>query len=298
MNSFAPVDPKLVDVILRHDSGYSAAREAEDSVSAIRDACMGADRDFPQALWIEPKDREEKARENDRNKTWALNYLDRFTVQAPSHECTCHSLIANATVARNRQRGLNYPEGPKKGYRYSDSADSGSVFLSPLSVYAEANPREWGGANVRQVMEIACKRGILPDKVQPREYGFKHTLQGTSGRGNNNQSGGDWIGLRSFPDGWQETAALFKPLEVIFPASFDEAICLLLHGYAVSVGRNGHAVPWMQVNFSQEVIPYPDSYDVIRYDSFRTAKSAWRGAFAIHTMASPDDWANPAGLVA
>ena len=59
MNSFAPVDPSLIDVKLP-PSGYGAERESEDSLEGIRDACMGADRDFPPALWIEPKDRDDR----------------------------------------------------------------------------------------------------------------------------------------------------------------------------------------------------------------------------------------------
>jgi len=42
-------------------------------------------------------------------------------------------------------------------------------------------------------------------------------------------------------------------------------------------------------------MPYPDSYDVTRYDSERTAKGAWSGAFAIATVTLPDDWTKPAG---
>lgn len=293
MNSFAPVDKNLIDVVLP-ESGYNADRAAEDSPSAIRDACMGAARDFPSSLWIEPKDRADKARDNDKYHTWPVNYVDRYTNQNPTHECTCHSLRTNLEGARNRQRGIIFPDGPKKDFRYEESAN-GSVWLSPLSVYAEANPRQWGGANVRQVMEIACDRGMLPDKIQPRDYGFKHTLQGTSGEGNTNQSGGRWIGLRDFPEGWQETAKWFKPLEVIFPGSHEEAICLVLHGIHVSVGRNGHAVPWCRWNPVEQVMAYEDSYNITRYDSLRTVKSAWQGSFGIATVTAPDDWMKPGG---
>jgi hypothetical protein len=296
MNSFAPVDPKLIDVVLKEDTGYNAARAAEDSPSAIRDACMGAARDFPKSLWIEPKDWADKARDNDKYKTWPMNYSSRYTNQGPdSHECTCHSLIQNFESARNRQRGIIFPEGPKKGFRYPECTEVGTVFLSPLSVYAEANSGQWGGANVRQVMEIACRRGILPDSVQPRDYGFKHVLQGTSGKGNSNQSGGRWISVRNFPEGWQETAKLFKPLEVIFPGSWEEAVCLVLNGLHVSVGRNGHAIPWGRWMPNDEVMAYLDSYDITRFDSKRTVQSAWRGSFAIATTTTPDDWNHPAG---
>jgi hypothetical protein len=294
MNSFAPVDPALIDVVLPEHDGYPVAFEAEDTTDAVRDVCGAAARDFPKSLWIEPKDWADKARDNDKYHTWPMNYIDRYTNQNPTHECTCHSLRANAEACRNRQLGIIYPGGPKKGFRY-DESKRGSVWLGPLSVYAEANPRQWGGANVRQVMEIACRRGMLPEKIQPFEYGFKHTLQGTTGAGGLNQSKGPWVSLSNFPSGWKETAAWFKPQEVIFPGSWEEAVCLVLHGMVVSVGRNGHAVPWAQWNATQQVMAYPDSYDLTRYDSLRTVKGAWGGAFAIASMTVPDDWKHPAG---
>lgn len=288
------IDRNLIDVVLP-PSGYTAEMEAEDTTDAVRGACGDAARDFPESLWIEPNRWAEFAAENDANKTWAMNRLDRYTDQSPTHECTCHSLRANFEAARNRARGIIFVEGPRKNFTYTDSARFDSVWLSCLSVYAEANPRQWGGANVRQVMEIACRRGMLPDDTQPKAYGFKHTLVGTSGKGNSNQSGGAWVPLSRFPEGWQETAKHFRPLEVIFPESYEQAVCLVLHGYAVSVGRNGHAVPWCQWIADQRLMAYPDSYNVTRYDSERTAKGAWRGSFAIATVTLPDSWDKPAG---
>lgn len=301
MSAFEKIDPALIDAPLDPDlltdgqSGYPDELAAEDTPDALRDACGAASREFPESLWIDPKDWADKARDNDKYFTWPINYIDRYTNQNPTHECTCHSLRANAEGARNRQRGVSFPDGPKAGFRYDESTKYGSVWLSPLSVYAEANPRQWGGANVRQVMEIACRRGMLPEKIQPYEYNLKHQLQGTTGKGNSNQSRGSWVSVRNFPEGWENTAKWFKPLEVIFPGSWEEAVCLVLNGMFVSVGRNGHAVPWGKWNIESQVMAYPDSYDVTRYDSLRTVKSAWQGAFAIATMTAPDDWMKPAG---
>lgn len=296
MNSFAPIDPALIDVPPSpHHDGYPDDKAAGDTPDALRQACGSASREFPKALWIEPKDWADKARDNDKYKTWPINYVDRFTNQNPTHECTCHSLRTSAEACRNRQRGISFPDGPKKGARYAESATSGSVWLSPLSVYAEANPGQWGGAGCRQVLEIACRRGFLPEKIQPREYGFKHSLQGTTGAGGMNQSRGDWVRLANFPSGWQETAKWFKPLEVIFTNSWEEVVCLVLHGHAVGVGRSGHAIPYAFWNPEQNVMGYVDSYDIVRYDSKRTIQGASGGAYAIASMTTPDDWSKPAG---
>jgi len=294
VNSFSAIDPKLIDVTLPDDTGYGPAVSGGDTPDALRMCAGETAREFPKSLWIEPKDWADKARDNDKYNTWPMNYVDRFTNQDPSHECVYHSLTRGMEACRNRQRGVSYP-GPKKGHRYEESGKFGAVWMSPLSGYAEVQPRQWGGANVRQSLELCVRRGLLPDKIQPYDYGFKHSLQGTSGRGCNNQSGGGWIPLSQFPAGWQETAKHFRVLEAIFPDSWEQAVCLVMHGMCVHVGRNGHAIPWAQWHASQEAMAYPDSYEIVRYDSKRTVQSAWRGSFAIATVSAPDDWAKPAG---
>lgn len=297
MNTFEAINPALIDVpspqVGPHD-GYPEELAAADTVDALRDACGEAARDFPDALYIDPSNWADKARDNDKYKTWPINYVDRFTNQDPTHECTCHALRAVAEGCRNKQLGIIYPDGPKKGQRY-DQSKQGSVWLSPLSVYAEANPRQWGGAGCQQVLNIACNRGFLPEKIQPAEYGFQHTLQGTTGRGGVNQSSGPWVRVSGFPDGWQETARQFKPQEVIITESFEQVVSLVLHGYLIEVGRSGHAIPYAFWNVSQNAMGYVDSYDVVRYDSKRTVQGCSRGGFAIISMTTPDDWAKPAG---
>jgi len=300
MSTFDDVDPLLVDVFPSEHDGYPDDLAAEDTDDVLRDVCGAATTEFPKEWEIDPKDWDDVANENDKRKSWAMNFVDRFTNQGPgngrrgTHECTCHSMCVNFSVARNRARGLIYPDGPRKDARYEESGIVGSVWPSPLSVYNEANPSVWGGANVRQVLEIAIRRGILPDTIQPADYGFKHAIHGTAGKGGKNQGSGPWVPLSQMPAGWEETARMFRPDEVIFPSCYEEAVCLLLHGFAVSVGRHGHAVPWCGYMAGKRLHPYPDSYDVIRYDSERTARSAWRGSFSIISTTLPNDWSRPA----
>lgn len=294
MNTFATVPANLIDVVLPED-GYPVSLAAGDTRDVLRGVCGDASRDFPAALHIDPKDWPDAARENDKHSTWAFNYLDRFTHQGSSHECTCHSLSRTFEAARNRARGMVYG-GPEAGKRLDASSQFGSVWVSPISVYAEANPDQWGGASIRRVLEIATRRGFLPDKIQPRDYGFKHTLHGTAGgTGSINQSAGPWTSVGRFPEGWKETAKHFRVIEVIFPETWEQIVCLVLHGYAVCVGRNGHAIPYTMWNPEQQVMGYVDSYNLVRWDSLRTLKSAVGGAYTIATVTLPDDWSRPAG---
>lgn len=293
------VSPALIDVVLPFESGYPEHLAKLDT----RDALMQAAEDggaiiteFPESWWIEPKEWPEVARYLTENKLWGMDYLDRFTNQSPTHECTCHSLRACFEAARNLARAISFG-GPVAGERLPASATSGSVWVSPLSIYAEANPRKTGGANVQQVLRIAAKRGFLPESIQPRDYGFKHTLVGTTGKGGINQAHGKWVAVKDFPDGWQEgTAKHFKPLEYFFPENIEHAVCALLNRRLVGVGRSGHAIPWGKFDPDEKLFAYTDSYDVVRYDSWNTAKRcAGNGSFVIVTTNVPDDWDHPAG---
>jgi hypothetical protein len=294
LDLFAPVDPALIDVVLPEHDGYPDDIAAGDTKDVLWDVCGDASREFPQSLWIEPSDWPDAVREAEKNKSMAIHYVDRFTNQDPTHECTCHSLRANYEAAWNRTK-LAGIGPPQVGVRIDESSKFGSVWVSPLSVYAEANPRKSGGAGVRQVLEIALRRGFLPEPIQPRDYKFKHTLHGTTGRGGKNQSRGEWVPVSRFPDGWEETAKHFKPDEVIFCDEWEQAVCLVIHGYAFSVGRSGHAIPWTHWNPTSQAMGYVDSYDVIRWDSKRTVQSAFEGGFAIATVVVPNDWDSPAG---
>jgi hypothetical protein len=198
-------------------------------------------------------------------------------------------------MARNRSRGIIFKDGPKKDFRYDVSAKSGSVWVSPNSVYAEANPRQSGGAGCVQVLNIAVRRGFLPETIQPRDYGFRHAMIGTCGKGGKNQASGAWLPVSRFPSGWQETAKHFRIQEIVFPETADEIMCLVLHGYSVCVGRNGHAIPYAIANVTEKAIGYVDSYDVVRWDSWNTVRSAVDGSYAIVSVTTPDDWSKPAG---
>ena len=294
-NSQINVTPK------QHD-GYPEHLAKLDTKEAMCAAFGDANREFPQALWIEPKERRERAKMNDELGLWAGNFVDRFTNQSPTHECTTHAWRVVFEACRNRQRRIALG-GPQAGQRLPISAKSASVWMSCISIYAEANPGQRGGANVQQICRIACERGALPDKIQPRDYGFRHTMAGTCGKGGINQSSGEWPGWRNddfrskpkdWTDGnWRETAKHFKPLECVYPRNDDEFDCLLLNGYAISIGRRGHSVPVIGIKYegNRKLYPEFDSYDRIIYDT----SAHYSGAYSILTTTSPDDWSKPVG---
>lgn len=267
----------LVDWTPDDQTGYEQAMAAHDTLDGL--AGIGA-RDFPDHLWIEPADWQDVARQNDRYKTWPEDFRLRYTHQGNSHECTCHALVQNMEIALARQR----------------QSKDGISWLSPLSVYAEANPRRWGGSYMQRTLGVAMARGILPENDGPNGKGsqraaFEHTLHQTAGHSD------PWVPLQRFPTGWKHTARHFRPLEVVNVASWEQHVCLVLNGYCVSNGRYGHAIPHVQIVWRDGQLHsmYSDSYDVHRFDSVRAIKAGVGGAYSIVTTTVPDDWSKPAG---
>ena len=274
-------DDSDLDYVPSVDTGYPDQLAAEDTVENM--ALCGA-RDFPEHLWIDPADWKDKARENDRLGTWPDDYRNRFTNQSPTHECTCHSLLQNFEIAWNRQR----------------QSKESAVWMSALSVYAEANPRQRGGASMQGTLRIALDRGILPEFNGPKGLGtqrelFNATLNNTSG--SDPERGGPWVPVSRFPNNWKQTARHFRPDEVINPDNWEQMVCLVLNGVAVSLGRKGHAIPHTKIVWRDRKLyaSYPDSYDVVRYDSVSNIKAGVGGSYGIVTTTTPDNWDRPAG---
>lgn len=240
--------------------------------------------EFPDHLWVEPRDWQDVARQNDKHKTWAEDYRLRYTNQHPTHECTCHTLVQCAEIALHKQL-----LDRKK-----------AVLFSPLSIYAEANPRRWGGSTMQRTLAIARRRGFLPEHDAPgdtvrdldedaQQEKFDVTLHATSGTVDYSGKG-PWVSVNRFPDNWQETARHFRPQEYINVRSYEQIVSLLLNGYPVGVGRSGHAIPYMKVVWRGGKLhaQYADSYVVDRFDSLRMIKSAVGGAYSILSMGT--DW--------
>lgn len=286
------IDPKLIDVF-DVEGGYIGGEE--DTPDGLFSACGAAARKFPKSMIVPRDERKDMARENDRLKTFGIHYLDRFTAQGDSHECAAHAVTRSIEAARNRHRGITYADGPRKDFRYTASS-KGSVWLSPLSLYIESNPGRWGGSNIVRNVNIAQRRGSLPDRVQPAEYNFRHTLHGSAGgKNSSNQSIGPWVSLANLPEGFEETSKHFRPLEIFIIENEDEGISALLHGGVIAYGRRGHAVPVARWDHEQNVFAYVDSYDRVLYDSAATFRSACQGAVCVWTVEQPNDWSRPAG---
>ena len=96
-------DRSLIDYVPDKDTGYPSSAAAADTPENL--AMLGpAVRDFPDSLWIEPKDWKDAARDNDKYKLWGEDVKNRFTNQNPTHECTCHALARWRGPSRDKGR--------------------------------------------------------------------------------------------------------------------------------------------------------------------------------------------------
>lgn len=296
------IPKELIDVVLPFESGYTEDNARADTPAAIRAAMGSALTAVPQSWYVRPQDVRERAAENDRLGIWAENRWDRFTNQSPTHECIFHALVAVMEACRAKQLSSSFP-ALEVDKRLPASERFNIVWLSVVSGYAEANPGQWGGSSLRDAISIAVERGLLPDVIQPREYGFKHTMWGTAGKGTLNQSTGPWPGwsggtFKQHPKGWanenwRETARWFRAVEAVTCSSEEEYDSVLINGGAWGIARNGHSVPVGRIVFDdgRKLYRYKDSYNVYRYDS----RPYMSGAYSILSMTAPDDWTKPAG---
>jgi hypothetical protein len=229
----------------------------------------------------------EVAERNKEFKTRPKDFWTHFTQQSPTHECVAHAGTQVFSMVWNKENATS---------KYD-------VWFSPLYLYSQANPSIRGGTYISKVLGIMMAGGLLPEHHGPKglntqKQSFQHTLHQTAG--NDPTRGGPWVAERNFPAGHRNTARHFKPIEVVNLSSWQEIICMLLHGYAVWVGRNGHSIPYYDVIWNGSdlydlLVPYPDSYDLELFDSWRTVKQAVGGAVAIMVTNRPDDPSRPAG---
>lgn len=141
----------------------------------------------------------------------AERYVARIKRQTMG-SCASHSSTSCLEYVRNKAVG----------------ADK-CVLLSPLSVFKFVGSKNGGStldSNMRRISEV----GVLPlDTPENRAIYGEHVWP-------ENQ----WTGY--LPNGWEETAALFRFTEWNEIGSFDELFSALLQWKPVYYGRAGHAI--------------------------------------------------------
>lgn len=273
------IDTRLIDVEFPFDGmkpdGYSESELY--AAGAVN---------FPDALRIPRGEWDDRIKEQDENKSSALDFSARFTHQGSSHECVCHAATQSFEIAYNRQfAGLKY-----------------AVFFSPVALYTRiTGGRQMGGSNVNDSLRELMSRGAIPEHDGPEWLGgkggqvkrFKVTVHQTSGRSEEHWPTKGWIRESQFPEGWEQTARHFRVLEAYYIPDKEAHFSALLHGWCVVNGRSGHSIPHVKAvkSGAKYLSKYRDSYTRDLFDS----EGQTGGGFAIVAVNSPEDPKKPAG---
>lgn len=122
------------------------------------------------------------------------------------------------------------------------------VSLSGMSIYKRIGRSSGSGAMVADGMDAVIE-GVLPADTEENKAKYKHTHN-----------------FRNFstplPSGWQETGKLFRGEKFVVARGIDEIASALINGYCGIVGRNGHSVPFVFLDFSGDkpVCAYANSW--------------------------------------
>lgn len=158
------------------------------------------------------------------------------------------------------------------------------VPLSAISLYKRIGRSASSGAIVSDGLEEMVERGILPLDTAANRQRFAHVMPNT--------------GFRTpFPDGWEETARLFRAVEFLEITKFTELVSALINQHPVVVGRSGHSICYCDPLYreGQLVVKYANSWSQnwgeggFGYDSARMIRSASQWAFAVRSVIVPDD---------
>ena len=137
------------------------------------------------------------------------------------------------------------------------------VHLSPVSLYKRVNGGRDSGSSIDTNLEEIARNGILPEKGQ----GFAHEFPA--------------VGWRTrLPDGWEETAKLFRFSEWWDIQTVEGFVSALLLGVPVAYGRSGHAILAVSARLDSRgrlIVIYQNSW------------GNWGGANANHTYGFGED---------
>lgn len=122
------------------------------------------------------------------------------------------------------------------------------VELSGMSIYKRIGRSSSSGAMVDDGMDAVIE-GVLPADTEANKAKYKHTHN-----------------YRNFstplPSGWLETGKMFRGVSFVVARGIDMIASALLNGFCGIVGRQGHCIPYVYLDFNgnNPVAAYANSW--------------------------------------
>lgn len=155
------------------------------------------------------------------------------------------------------------------------------VHLSAMSLYKRIGSGPNSGAMVSDGLDEMAERGVLPLDDEANKARFKHTMPNTG-----------WS--NRYPEGWEETAKMFRAVEWFVINSRAGLITALLNQHPVVVGRAGHSICYCRPMYegTKLFVKYKNSWgawgdDGYGYDSENLIRSSSGWAFALRAVVVP-----------
>lgn len=164
------------------------------------------------------------------------------------------------------------------------------IRLSACSAYKQIGSSPNSGAMVSDAIDCHEETGILPlDTPANRAQFGQHVMPAT--------------GFRTpWPDGWKETAKLFRAHEWFVISSVEEMFTALLNQIPVVVGRSGHSICYCDLIFkgSDPYVIYANSWSLgwgvaagsmtggFGLDSIRSIRSSSQWAYGLRSLIVPE----------
>lgn len=152
------------------------------------------------------------------------------------------------------------------------------VKLSAISLYKQIGTSPSSGANVTNGGEKMSKMGILPLDTPENRAKFKHVMPATGF-------------YEKYPQNWQDTAKMFRGLEMYRCKTVKGIFSANLRGCPVIVGRQGHSIVYVRPTLykGRRVMKYPNSWGNwgdkgYGYDTQSQIEMSASGAWAIRSV--------------
>jgi len=196
-----------------------------------------------------------------------------------------------AAIKNQKQEGSCVGNGSTQAFEIVQGLKFGKdriVQISAMSLYKRIGNSAQSGAVVSDAWDELEAKGVLPLDNEENKKRFKHTHPATGFS-------------KPLPNGWEETARLFKGLEASVCDTMPELLSALCNGHPVVVGREGHCICYVRpfVKDGRWAMLYANSWGDwgigagdhkagFGVDTETQIKKSSDWAFAIRSITAPD----------